>query len=165
MSILLNSPWLSFSTFVFFREPKIEQWQKRFFFKNRINTLVAFNRLGWYAKISVVLRFLWYWNPRFERPYADGTTASPVCSLNFESNENNSKFQNQFSGITYDRKDMEEHLQRVGHFDPVTRSVSFTPFQLRFAAFLCQWVAWVSFILEKWGAITARWRYSSKMIS
>ena len=59
---------------------------------------------------------------------ADGTTTSPVCSLNFESNENNSKFQNQFSGITYDRKDIEEHLQRVGHFDPVTRSVSFTPF-------------------------------------
>ncbi|CAM5143652.1 unnamed protein product [Eretmochelys imbricata] len=26
------------------------------------------------------------------------------------------------SGITYDRKDIEEHLQRVGHFDPVTRS-------------------------------------------
>ncbi|UYV75866.1 CHIP [Cordylochernes scorpioides] len=25
-------------------------------------------------------------------------------------------------GITYDRKDIEEHLQRVGHFDPVTRS-------------------------------------------
>ncbi|XP_039269869.2 E3 ubiquitin-protein ligase CHIP-like [Styela clava] len=25
------------------------------------------------------------------------------------------------SGITYDRKDLEEHLQRVGHFDPVTR--------------------------------------------
>jgi len=25
------------------------------------------------------------------------------------------------SGITYDRKDIEEHLQRVGHFDPVTR--------------------------------------------
>ena len=24
-------------------------------------------------------------------------------------------------GITYDRKDIEEHLQRVGHFDPVTR--------------------------------------------
>lgn len=26
------------------------------------------------------------------------------------------------SGITYDRKDIDEHLQRVGHFDPVTRS-------------------------------------------
>ncbi|XP_002169066.2 E3 ubiquitin-protein ligase CHIP isoform X1 [Hydra vulgaris] len=26
------------------------------------------------------------------------------------------------SGITYDRKDIEEHLQRVGHFDPVTRA-------------------------------------------
>ncbi|RDD42571.1 STIP1 homology and U box-containing protein 1 [Trichoplax sp. H2] len=26
------------------------------------------------------------------------------------------------SGITYDRKDIEEHLLRVGHFDPVTRS-------------------------------------------
>ncbi|CDQ88652.1 unnamed protein product [Oncorhynchus mykiss] len=26
------------------------------------------------------------------------------------------------SGITYDRKDIEEHLQRGGHFDPVTRS-------------------------------------------
>jgi len=26
------------------------------------------------------------------------------------------------SGITYDRKDIMEHLQRVGHFDPVTRS-------------------------------------------
>ncbi|KAM7424837.1 STIP1 y and U box-containing protein 1, partial [Porites harrisoni] len=26
------------------------------------------------------------------------------------------------SGITYDRKHIEEHLQRVGHFDPVTRS-------------------------------------------
>jgi len=26
------------------------------------------------------------------------------------------------SGITYDRKDIEEHLQRVGHFDPVTRN-------------------------------------------
>ncbi|KAI4807289.1 hypothetical protein KUCAC02_027110 [Chaenocephalus aceratus] len=26
------------------------------------------------------------------------------------------------NGITYDRKDIEEHLQRVGHFDPVTRS-------------------------------------------
>ncbi|XP_033098597.1 E3 ubiquitin-protein ligase CHIP-like isoform X2 [Anneissia japonica] len=25
------------------------------------------------------------------------------------------------SGITYDRKDIEEHLQRVGHFDPITR--------------------------------------------
>jgi STIP1 family protein 1 len=25
------------------------------------------------------------------------------------------------SGVTYDRKDIEEHLQRVGHFDPVTR--------------------------------------------
>ncbi len=25
------------------------------------------------------------------------------------------------SGITYDRKDIEEHLHRVGHFDPVTR--------------------------------------------
>ncbi|KAJ8929798.1 hypothetical protein NQ314_017395 [Rhamnusium bicolor] len=25
------------------------------------------------------------------------------------------------SGITYDKKDLEEHLQRVGHFDPVTR--------------------------------------------
>lgn len=25
------------------------------------------------------------------------------------------------SGITYDRRDIEEHLQRVGHFDPVTR--------------------------------------------
>lgn len=25
------------------------------------------------------------------------------------------------SGITYDRNDIEEHLQRVGHFDPVTR--------------------------------------------
>lgn len=24
-------------------------------------------------------------------------------------------------GITYDKKDIEEHLQRVGHFDPVTR--------------------------------------------
>ncbi|CAG0913644.1 unnamed protein product [Notodromas monacha] len=26
------------------------------------------------------------------------------------------------SGITYDRKDIEEHLMRVGHFDPVTRA-------------------------------------------
>lgn len=26
------------------------------------------------------------------------------------------------SGITYERKDIEEHLQRVGHFDPVTRT-------------------------------------------
>ena len=26
------------------------------------------------------------------------------------------------SGITYDRKDIDEHLQRVGHFDPVTRT-------------------------------------------
>ncbi|VDP28904.1 unnamed protein product [Soboliphyme baturini] len=26
------------------------------------------------------------------------------------------------SGITYDRKDIMEHLQRVGHFDPVTRA-------------------------------------------
>ena len=26
------------------------------------------------------------------------------------------------SGITYDRKDIEEHLNRVGHFDPVTRT-------------------------------------------
>ncbi|XP_076055436.1 STIP1 homology and U-box containing protein 1 isoform X1 [Oratosquilla oratoria] len=26
------------------------------------------------------------------------------------------------SGITYDRKDIEEHLQRVGHFDPITRT-------------------------------------------
>lgn len=26
------------------------------------------------------------------------------------------------SGITYDRKDIEDHLQRVGHFDPVTRT-------------------------------------------
>ncbi|CAH0564183.1 unnamed protein product [Brassicogethes aeneus] len=26
------------------------------------------------------------------------------------------------SGITYDKKDLEEHLQRVGHFDPVTRT-------------------------------------------
>ncbi|KAM9505101.1 E3 ubiquitin-protein ligase CHIP-like [Salvelinus alpinus] len=26
------------------------------------------------------------------------------------------------SGINYNRKDIEEHLQRVGHFDPVTRS-------------------------------------------
>nr|CAG4644174.1 EOG090X0AJZ [Lepidurus arcticus] len=25
------------------------------------------------------------------------------------------------SGITYDRKDIEEHLERVGHFDPITR--------------------------------------------
>lgn len=25
------------------------------------------------------------------------------------------------SGITYERKDIEEHLQRVGHFDPITR--------------------------------------------
>ncbi|KYN39262.1 E3 ubiquitin-protein ligase CHIP [Trachymyrmex septentrionalis] len=25
------------------------------------------------------------------------------------------------SGITYERKDIEEHLQRIGHFDPVTR--------------------------------------------
>ena len=25
------------------------------------------------------------------------------------------------SGITYNRKELEEHLQRVGHFDPVTR--------------------------------------------
>lgn len=24
-------------------------------------------------------------------------------------------------GITYDRKDIQEHLNRVGHFDPVTR--------------------------------------------
>nr|CAG4649554.1 EOG090X0AJZ [Scapholeberis mucronata]SVE93783.1 EOG090X0AJZ [Scapholeberis mucronata] len=33
------------------------------------------------------------------------------------------------SGITYDRKDIEEHLQRVGHFDPVTR-VNLTKDQL-----------------------------------
>lgn len=26
------------------------------------------------------------------------------------------------SGITYDRADIKEHLQRVGHFDPVTRA-------------------------------------------
>lgn len=26
------------------------------------------------------------------------------------------------SGITYERKDIEEHLSRVGHFDPVTRT-------------------------------------------
>ncbi|CAN8002894.1 unnamed protein product [Ixodes hexagonus] len=26
------------------------------------------------------------------------------------------------SGITYDRRDIEEHLMRVGHFDPVTRT-------------------------------------------
>jgi len=26
------------------------------------------------------------------------------------------------SGITYDRKDITEHLERVGHFDPVTRT-------------------------------------------
>eukprot|EP00794_Sanderia_malayensis_P009028 gene9028-9995_t len=26
------------------------------------------------------------------------------------------------SGITYERKDLEEHLQRVGHFDPITRA-------------------------------------------
>lgn len=26
------------------------------------------------------------------------------------------------SGITYDKKDIEEHLQRVGHFDPITRT-------------------------------------------
>ncbi|XP_067934759.1 E3 ubiquitin-protein ligase CHIP-like isoform X2 [Watersipora subatra] len=26
------------------------------------------------------------------------------------------------SGITYDKKDIEEHLHRVGHFDPVTRA-------------------------------------------
>lgn len=26
------------------------------------------------------------------------------------------------SGITYDKKDIEEHIQRVGHFDPVTRA-------------------------------------------
>ncbi|XP_065065668.1 E3 ubiquitin-protein ligase CHIP-like isoform X2 [Rhopilema esculentum] len=26
------------------------------------------------------------------------------------------------SGITYDRKNVEEHLQRVGHFDPITRA-------------------------------------------
>lgn len=26
------------------------------------------------------------------------------------------------SGITYDRRDIEEHLQRVGHFDPITRA-------------------------------------------
>ncbi|XP_003382966.1 PREDICTED: STIP1 homology and U box-containing protein 1-like [Amphimedon queenslandica] len=26
------------------------------------------------------------------------------------------------SGITYDRKDIEEHLNRVGHFDPITRT-------------------------------------------
>jgi STIP1 family protein 1 len=25
-------------------------------------------------------------------------------------------------GITYDKKDIEEHLERVGHFDPVTRT-------------------------------------------
>jgi STIP1 family protein 1 len=25
------------------------------------------------------------------------------------------------SGITYDRKDINEHLERVGHFDPITR--------------------------------------------
>lgn len=25
------------------------------------------------------------------------------------------------SGITYDRSDIKEHLQRVGHFDPITR--------------------------------------------
>jgi len=33
------------------------------------------------------------------------------------------------SGITYERKDIEEHLMRVGHFDPVTR-VSLTADQL-----------------------------------
>lgn len=26
-----------------------------------------------------------------------------------------------FTGITYDRSDIKEHLQRVGHFDPITR--------------------------------------------
>lgn len=26
------------------------------------------------------------------------------------------------SGITYDRADIKEHLERVGHFDPVTRA-------------------------------------------
>ena len=26
------------------------------------------------------------------------------------------------SGITYDRRDITEHLERVGHFDPVTRT-------------------------------------------
>uniref|UniRef100_A0A1I7WIM7 RING-type E3 ubiquitin transferase n=1 Tax=Heterorhabditis bacteriophora TaxID=37862 RepID=A0A1I7WIM7_HETBA len=26
------------------------------------------------------------------------------------------------SGITYDRADIKQHLQRVGHFDPVTRA-------------------------------------------
>ena len=26
------------------------------------------------------------------------------------------------SGVTYDRKDILEHLQRVGHFDPVSRA-------------------------------------------
>eukprot|EP00112_Aurelia_sp_Birch-Aquarium-sp1_P000557 Seg1053.9 transcript_id=Seg1053.9/GoldUCD/mRNA.D3Y31 product="STIP1-like and U box-containing protein 1" protein_id=Seg1053.9/GoldUCD/D3Y31 len=26
------------------------------------------------------------------------------------------------SGITYDRKNVEEHIQRVGHFDPITRA-------------------------------------------
>ncbi len=31
------------------------------------------------------------------------------------------------SGITYDRKDIEEHLHRVGHFDPVTRLVLVDP--------------------------------------
>lgn len=33
------------------------------------------------------------------------------------------------SGITYEKKDIEEHLQRVGHFDPVTR-VTLTQDQL-----------------------------------
>lgn len=33
------------------------------------------------------------------------------------------------SGITYERKDIEEHLQRMGHFDPITR-VSLTQDQL-----------------------------------
>lgn len=33
------------------------------------------------------------------------------------------------SGITYERKDIEEHLMRVGHFDPITR-VTLTADQL-----------------------------------
>ena len=44
-----------------------------------------------------------------------------ICPFHWDqASETNNRF---FPpGITYDRKDIEEHLQRVGHFDPVTRT-------------------------------------------
>ena len=40
------------------------------------------------------------------------------------------------SGITYDRKDIEEHLHRVGHFDPVTRLVLVDPIRVSSPVYL-----------------------------